>query len=515
MVSSVWCTGHNQSERICIAKNLCLAGRQFIFFHDERRSVQLTGAEDGRPLQDLSTAAGHDGFSFELIQVNASAYSEFTAGRPVRLLRRPTLLYARLKPDNLMHLLHDELLPLKATVQYVSMFTAEPVDLLPFDEYASPDELPLSRLFYEKTLGRYRLVRPADAEEVTCFRSAFVGLRRDTVWYDYGFHSSQHVLPRDEAQKSAIRRFTREIRDQLLGAETEACTERHVTLIDRRHTRKILNQPQLIEQLEAHFKLTVIKLDLDLDEPGHTEKMLRQLACSQALVGMHGAGLALAAFLPESAVLVELFPYGVDAGLLQPYRYLCEIYRLRYVHWQNQLRENTVGHPEYEAHLGGLRELDARRRFEVLSTDEPLAPFRCCEEPRFLYRIYQDTLVDVDSLKHQLDSLDAHQADGTTRSNKIAPGPVQRPACEPSSENGQRSFRVSWQPPFNLDYYEHGPVAYQLLWQGTDAGPAYRHRTANLFHQVQSPNESRPQLVWVNCVCDRREGAFNKVPLLC
>ena len=46
---------------------------------------------------------------------------------------------------------------------------------------------------------------------------------------------------------------------------------------------------------------------------------------AQLAVGMHGAILALAMFLPQGAAVVELFPYGVPAAHYTPYRTLAEL----------------------------------------------------------------------------------------------------------------------------------------------------------------------------------------------
>jgi len=79
--------------------------------------------------------------------------------------------------------------------------------------------------------------------------------------------------------------------------------------------RQILNQPAVVAALQASFNTTVVDLQ---DRTFRDQVVLIGSAC--ALVGMHGAGLTNAMFMPAGSSVVEIAKegsYGATAGLFE------------------------------------------------------------------------------------------------------------------------------------------------------------------------------------------------------
>jgi len=120
------------------------------------------------------------------------------------------------------------------------------------------------------------------------------------------------------------------------------------------------------------------------------------LSTCRVAVGMHGSILIMALFLPPGAALVEIFPYGISAENYTPYRKLAGIaeLHLQYLPWETHDPRQSVGYPDRPPSQGGLAHLRLEERQAVLD-NERVAPHLCCSDPAWLYRIYQDTEIDV------------------------------------------------------------------------------------------------------------------------
>lgn len=126
-------------------------------------------------------------------------------------------------------------------------------------------------------------------------------------------------------------------------------------------------------------------------------QIIAVISTAAVAVGMHGSILIFGLFLPPGALLVELFPYAVPAEQYRPYRTMAELpaLRLHYSAWENRLSANSVGYPDRPKAMGGLQHLSPEEREQVLAVTR-VPPHLCCSDPYWLYRIYQDTTVDVE-----------------------------------------------------------------------------------------------------------------------
>ena len=83
-----------------------------------------------------------------------------------------------------------------------------------------------------------------------------------------------------------------------------------LTFIDRRSTRRLLNQDSHLAALRAHIPHLKVQ-SIDFASLSFAEQ-IKAVRDTDILVGVHGAGLTHAMFLPESAVVVEILPKGLE-----------------------------------------------------------------------------------------------------------------------------------------------------------------------------------------------------------
>lgn len=83
-----------------------------------------------------------------------------------------------------------------------------------------------------------------------------------------------------------------------------------LTFIDRRSTRRLLDQDSHLAALRAHIPHLKVQ-SIDFATLSFAEQ-IKAVRGTDILVGVHGAGLTHAMFLPESAVVVEILPEGLE-----------------------------------------------------------------------------------------------------------------------------------------------------------------------------------------------------------
>jgi len=152
-----------------------------------------------------------------------------------------------------------------------------------------------------------------------CFADAYVGLSKDTRWYDYGFHKPQGPIKGHEVTAEHVRPAAEFLKIRL---DVVALGDKEAVILSRRHNRLIVNEAELSVELAAMLNVRVRTLSL---EETSLEEIIGRLSRAAVVVGMHGSLLALAVFLPPGAVLVELFPYAVNPDHYTPYRTLVNL----------------------------------------------------------------------------------------------------------------------------------------------------------------------------------------------
>ncbi|ELU01420.1 hypothetical protein CAPTEDRAFT_225629 [Capitella teleta] len=97
--------------------------------------------------------------------------------------------------------------------------------------------------------------------------------------------------------------------------------------------RKIHNEREILNHLQSKYQqLRVAGVQIDKFE---MVDQLRQIASTDILVGMHGAGLTHALFLPRHAALVELFPL-YWSSINAHFKSIAAWRNLTYTSWENR-----------------------------------------------------------------------------------------------------------------------------------------------------------------------------------
>jgi len=97
--------------------------------------------------------------------------------------------------------------------------------------------------------------------------------------------------------------------------------------------------------------------------------------------------------------LIELYPFAVPAENYTPYRTLTTLKGMQLVYkaWENAHEENTVVYPDRPRLQGGIRHLPEEDQQKILNT-KTVPKHTCCEDPYWLFRIYQDTTVHLEEI---------------------------------------------------------------------------------------------------------------------
>ena len=345
--SSVNC---NSNAGRCRFKNLCykVDNQEFVFILNEERSLLVNLTEDrfSPSLQYLSSIE-HNNFYFNYVDIDYSDYKKLLSNYKVIFIKDQTQIISRFKPDNLMHSIHDDLLPLYHTLNLKQFNSKESLsklrfNLFIFDSYFKIENDYFSRNLYLTIFKNVNLFYKHDfkaKDQLICFEDVEIGLERATLWYDYGFGRFQALIDKTVNEKQLIKFYTNEIRN--LAIKKLICTEHYAVLLSRTRSRLILNEDELLKQLGEAFDYKVIRIDLDNELDNSLESLIKLLSCTKLMLGMHGAGLVLAMFLPKNSNLIELFPYKIIPSYYEPYKQLARIYDLNYFSWSNKVKSNS------------------------------------------------------------------------------------------------------------------------------------------------------------------------------
>jgi len=247
----------------------------------------------------------------------------------------------------------------------------------------------------------------------------------------------------------------------------------------------------------------------------HSLKQLIEIVSSaSALFGMHGSALVLAMFLPARAIVVEMFPFAINPRNYVPYKTLAELpgMDLIYTSWRNTLVENTVTHPNDAPEIGGIKHLSKKDQDLIQSTLE-VPPHLCCSDPFWLYRIYQDTLVDESSFLKVIEG--AYQNSQNLigfngLQHGLYPSKVLNVTCFGVQDTLQPSLSISWQQPINLKYFKDAFINYEVWIQKSDRDDYMAYILPFTEYLFRDGLESNTQYrIWVRCIAyDSLIGSF-------
>ncbi|KAG8442881.1 hypothetical protein GDO86_011623 [Hymenochirus boettgeri] len=497
------CTGKMHTDRVCRFESLCYSteAEEFVFFHSNS-SIMLPSLGPRRfqpALLDMSSVDDHNTQYFNFIELPAAALKFMP--KPV-FVPDVSLIMNRFNPDNLMHVFHDDLIPIFFTIQQFPDLDFESRlffmegwnEGLHFELYKfMSNKLPLLKEQL-KTLGR-----------LICFTKSYVGLSKSTTWYQYGFVQPQGPKANILVSGNEIRHFVKFMMEKLNISTEENVAEPYIVLFSRSMNRLIVNEAELLLALAQEFQIKTISVSL---EDHSFADIIRLISNATMLVSMHGAQLVTSLFLPKGAIVVELFPYAVNPEHYTPYKTLATLpgMEIQYVAWQNTEEENTVIYPERPWEQGGIVHLDKVEQERIIKSKE-VPRHLCCRNPEWLFRIYQDTKVNILSLIEVIKSTVKTKIGSRKQkwTQGLYPGKVRVSKCQASIQGEtEAKLFVSWQIPWNLKFLKVRDVKYEV-WiqeQGENSYMPYI-----LSHQNYTFSENiKPfttYLVWIRCIFNK------------
>ncbi|CAL8356903.1 unnamed protein product [Arctogadus glacialis] len=512
------CTGKMHTDRICRFDYLCYCSEaeEFVFFYSNS-SVMLPNLGPRRfqpALLDLSSVEDHNTQYFNFLELPAGALKFMP--KPV-FVPDVTLIMNRFNPDNLMHVFHDDLLPAFYTMkQYLDL--DDEARLVFMEGWGEGPYFDLYRLLS----GKQPLLKEQlkNFGKLMCFTKSYVGLSKMTTWYQYGFVQPQGPKANILVSGNEVRQFAKIMMERMNitgqedtakegdGTEEEqekGKREDYIVVFSRSTTRLILNEAELIMALAQEFQMRVLTVSL---EEQSFASIVQVISGASMLFSMHGAQLVTALFLPRGAAVVELFPYAVNPEQYTPYKTLASLpgMDLQYVSWRNSMEENTVTHPDRPWDQGGIVHLEKEEQ-ERIQVSKDVPRHLCCRNPEWLYRIYQDTLVDIPSLLEVLK--EGLKTRPSVKKNKAAstvhPGRVREPQCQTSVQaTNEAKLTVSWQIPWNLKFLKVREVKYEV-WIQEQGENTYMPYILPQLNYTFSENIKpfTTYLVWVRCIFNK------------
>ncbi|KAL5227857.1 hypothetical protein ABZP36_016122 [Zizania latifolia] len=156
-----------------------------------------------------------------------------------------------------------------------------------------------------RRLSSYDAVDLDHDKEVRCFRHVTVGLR---------MHKEFDVAPELAPSGLTMADFTAFLRETYSLPRASPVSLREspekrprLVVIHRTHYRKLVNTDEVVRAAEAAgFEAVVMEPRFD----ARLEEVAREVNSFDAMVGVHGAGLTNAVFLPAGAVVIQVVPYG-------------------------------------------------------------------------------------------------------------------------------------------------------------------------------------------------------------
>lgn len=448
--SSVWCTNYSNSQ-LCTFKNICYDKyiMSFIFFLGNQSVIK--GLPSYRAFQtiQLSSVSSHNKF-----QANVSVSTVYNYDIKRAEFIKKGLLFSRFKPDNIMHVIHDDLIPIYLTLEEICLgdmvYCTSNFQLIMHDDYPKGPYFKLYEVF--SSVNPVILAKLPE-KTVLCFDELHMGLILDSIFYQYGFNKPQGPLESIKLTANDLYRFVNFIKNKLeIEDYVNNINKSNVLLVSRKKTRHILNENDLIKMLRVYSDIEEV-IVLDLME-NNTEVFFKEIQRTSTLIGMHGAEMIFGIFLKPNSTIIELFPYGIDSNAVSFIKPLAKIEGIyfKYIEWTNPYKDLTVFHPEADPLLGGINHLPQNIQNEIKSVKKVPA-VNCCNNPMYLYYIYQDTWIHPNFEEFLKIEMKKTDTSGSRSSNLIErwffPWVVTNITCSYDIQN--KLFYLSWKKPYNID----------------------------------------------------------------
>lgn len=536
-VSTVTCFGNSTVDRVCKIKNLCYdPDTDNFFIFKDPSSLEINTPKNRSYLVDSTSIDAHNRFFWDYHEVHPDQYEQ----RSFRLVEKPTFMISRFHVYNIMHTVHDDFIGLYILHRMFAANTdpdpsysfTQDNNILFVDSFMN---LRYDYIFQLLTKNQLQFREAFRQDQTTrmpiCFRDAVVGNSKLGSWYTYGFLEPQGPIPNKtvsglmirEVASYLIRRFHLPLWNEaairgIVGDLKTIIADRkkrgkrdiihrnisdhhYITIFSRRLDRLIINEDEMAKELQKYYGLEVRYVRI---EDMHLLDQISILKNTVIAIGVHGSALILSMFLPPGALLVELFPYRVPTENYTPYKTLCNLpgIRLAYRAWSNKHAENNFPHPERPANRGGIKHLPEDEQQAIL--DNPtVPPHLCCENPVWLFRIFQDTKVHIEEL---FDLIDDGIEEGAAAVNAdpadwvfIRPASIENVYCKTEvneDDPDQLDMTISWTKPWNgvkPDFY--GIWVHQSFKELNTKGKETHHVFQNCTKDVDYDLWVRPYMM--------------------
>ncbi|XP_013084795.2 protein O-linked-mannose beta-1,4-N-acetylglucosaminyltransferase 2-like [Biomphalaria glabrata] len=495
--------------KLCHFHNLCYKKNEqdFIFLHGNKSVVTGINYTEMFTI-NLSAVPGHNAHRLSLVSIPAESLSLFSTA----IVDQTTFIMSRFKPDNIMHVLHDDILPLFETLYslHLQHFNKKPKASLIFTDNFNLGEF-IDVYTSLSSAHPILLLQLNTSVDIICFTDTYIGLSASTLWYQYGFFKPQGPLIINNTHVLLKVRRATEYLAQHFQKDCLLCkNQNHLVLISRKDNRLILNEGELAMSIARATKLKVMSVSLELQSLSEIISIVRS---SKGIIGMHGSLLSLAMFLQPRSVVVELFPYGINPSKYSPFKTFCQLpgAGIVYTSWVNPHLHKSVGHPDWPSEIGGIQHLPAHIQEKILNESE-VQDHLCCNDPSWLYHIYQDTHVDTDAVA-SLTSTSIALA-GTVQLNAqpltltipYLPGPVQNISCSHMINNDISGYLIAWSLPWNLDFIPYKLFESQLVYQDKTRTETEQvnidMNSVSYVIKTSEANSTSEYNIWVRVVVD-------------
>lgn len=371
---------------------------------------------------------GHNKFFWSYSEV--SPYNPKFQNVNMRYETRPHFMFSRLHPNNIMHNMHDDVLGLFFTIKEFSLALTNTMTfdksqrLMIMDEFGETESSRPFHYFTDYPLRFRKYVETSNT--ITCFKDAVLGNNKISTFYQYGFFTPQGKIKDKKLNGMYIKEVANMIyrrvgiaasfdenelefptkyrRSELFGTKNSEMDLKETDLIIffvRKRNRLILNEVEIGEALKKKYGLDVVLVS---NEEHSFEAQVKYLRRARIVLGMHGSILVMIMFCRRGTVVLELFPFAVPSENYTPYKTIAELPGMDMVYraWENKDEDAATGHPERSPLSGGIYHLPKEEQEKILST-KTVPEHLCCTSPYWLYRIYQDTRVNIPEVISILD----------------------------------------------------------------------------------------------------------------
>ncbi|OCT74206.1 hypothetical protein XELAEV_18033163mg [Xenopus laevis] len=306
--------------------------------------------------------------------------------------------------------------------------------------------------------------------KLLCFTKSYVGLSKITTWYQYGFVQPQGPKANILVSGNEIRHFAKFMIGKLNITIEQSAAEAYIVLFSRSMNRLIVNEAELLLALAQEFQMKTITVSLE--DHSFADILVTSL------------------FLPKGAIVVELFPYGINPKHYTPCKTLSTLpgMELQYVACQNTEEENTFTYPDRPWEQGGIVHLDTTEQERIKKSKE-------------------DTKVNISSLIQVIKSTVKTKL-GLRRqkwTQGLYPGKIRESKCQASIQGtNEAKLFVFWQIPWNLKFLKVRDVKYEvcLQEQGENSYMPYILSQQN-YTFSENIKPFKTYLVWIRCIFNK------------